>query len=140
MILYIDTKIIQKLNKATPFRSVFPIPSIKNIFQEIYINENLKYIIEMKSHTVEFISISPTSYTRHYFHLIIKQINGVESGVGRCMKASSYTSVSSFQTHISLINRLLRCITQTLFEFMQISLFSLNYSLLELKTYNFVRS
>lgn len=67
MILYIDTKIIQKLNKATPFRSVFPIPSIKNIFQEIYINENLKYIIEMKSHTVEFISISPTSYTRHYF-------------------------------------------------------------------------
>ena len=36
MILYIDTKIIQKLNKATPFRSVFPIPSIKNIFQEIY--------------------------------------------------------------------------------------------------------
>ena len=54
MILYIDTKIIQKLNKATPFRSVFPIPSIKNIFQEIYINENLKYIIEMKSHTVEF--------------------------------------------------------------------------------------
>ena len=42
------------------------------IFQEIYINENLKYIIEMKSHTVEFISISPTSYTRHYFHLIIK--------------------------------------------------------------------
>lgn len=54
MISYIDTKIIQKLNKATPFRSVFPIPSIKNIFQEIYINENLKYIIEMKSHTVEF--------------------------------------------------------------------------------------
>ena len=54
MILYIDTKIIQKLNKATPFRCVFPIPSIKNIFQEIYINENLKYIIEMKSHTVEF--------------------------------------------------------------------------------------
>ena len=74
MILYIDTKIIQKLNKATPFRSVFPIPSIKNIFQEIYINENLKYIIEMKSHTVEFISISPTSYTRHYFHLIIKYL------------------------------------------------------------------
>ena len=72
MILYVDTKIIQKLNKATPFRSVFPIPSIKNIFQEIYINENPKYIIEMKSHTVEFISISPTSYTRHYFHLIIK--------------------------------------------------------------------
>ena len=58
MILYIDTKIIQKLNKATPFRSVFPIPSIKNIFQEIYINENPKYIIEMKSHTVEFINIS----------------------------------------------------------------------------------
>ena len=48
MILYIDTKIIQKLNKATPFRSVFPIPSIKNIFQEIYINENLKYIIETR--------------------------------------------------------------------------------------------
>lgn len=67
MILYIDTKIIQKLNKATPFRSVFPIPSIKNIFQEIYINENLKYIIEMKLHTVEFISISPTSYTLPLF-------------------------------------------------------------------------
>ena len=75
----------------------YPLKSYLNIVRLILDSLGFRHQSFMKDNRrrktpeFEFSSIFPTSYTRYYFYLVIKEIGGVGRCVGRCRKVASYT-------------------------------------------------
>ena len=75
----------------------YPLKSYLNIVRLILDSLGVRHQSFMKDNRrrktpeFEFSSVFPTSYTRYHFYLVIREIGGVGSGVGRCRKVASYT-------------------------------------------------